>query len=317
MNNKPTTGAGRCQNHCGHDLKYVRNGFCWANSVMPSIDPGCGHQCIYQPSPRICVRGVDGLEGCGHTEKHLVDCVCRAVRHFCGDGYCESGICGHECNFSPPAKVETHEHNWLPYDPAVGVGYDYCTGCSEIRQPLSPGDAPVHGEVVSEAEFDSRTVDPHVIPEKWLSDVKFFDHIQGVAGVCTWQCAVCFQKWDSSAQLPCPRCRPNWKDELATLSQKVVERAAVICNPPVEPPSRVWMAKHLITNTKLATSFSVPPELQGHCIEYALLAPIQAAVEKCKRGAIRNYERGTVILNSEYWDALVASVREEGNAIQT
>lgn len=73
----------------------------------------------------------------------------------------------------------------------------------------------------TEAKFDDRRVDPRLIPEKWLADVKWFDHIQGYSDVCTWQCGVCFQTWDSSAKLPCPRCRPNWKDELASLGQGV------------------------------------------------------------------------------------------------
>lgn len=56
MNNKPTTEAGRCQNHCIHPLTAMRNGACGfiigvnyfrLHGDVPSV---CGHRC--QPPPR-------------------------------------------------------------------------------------------------------------------------------------------------------------------------------------------------------------------------------------------------------------------------
>jgi ferredoxin len=69
-----------CVNHCGHDLKWVRNGFCWYGSVVLDIDPGCGHECFYESGAVPAATEASGERVCAGCKPHLAHkSACQVV----------------------------------------------------------------------------------------------------------------------------------------------------------------------------------------------------------------------------------------------
>jgi hypothetical protein len=147
LDSERTASERVCVNHCGHDLKWVRNGFCWFGSVMTG-DPGCGHECFYesgavpatkprvQGDERVCAGGVDGSKSCGHYEAAFDKSVgvCRYYRPDETDGLT---FCNHACTFSE--SEPRHE-----FVGQYGLGNKFCAFPVGLYQCLKPRDADCH-----------------------------------------------------------------------------------------------------------------------------------------------------------------------------
>lgn len=229
-----------------------------------------GIDCVHrgeQPS-RICVRGVDGSEGCGHEERVFLVAVGHCGYFLTRGGYA-GNVCGHRCEFSSvPPEGETHAFiartDISTVNPvcAFVTGVNICCG-----QPRS---APVH-KVESEDvqsgkahKFTQRTIDAS---DTCMARVPPFTGL-----------AFCGQPRRAAIhQIPAaPEAEDDWQSMALGILTNSERR---IASPQVaqghEPPARVWLRLW-------DAEYSLTPKYDNDDIEYAHLAPIQEALAECE-----------------------------------
>jgi DNA-directed RNA polymerase subunit RPC12/RpoP len=173
------------------------------------------------------------------------------------------------CDLSPleAPQGETHGFEFTPFDGQLCGRMIYGNGGT--RSCGQPADAPVH-KVAS---------DPHSADDA---------------------CALC-QK---------PMVNPTIINGVFGAHAECLERERLANNPPLahpsaEPPARVWI--NLPDNQVNSRASVFEHKHFDDDIAYAHLAPIRAALEKCRVSEKRDYN----VINKSDWDALVATIKGE------
>lgn len=86
-----------------------------------------------------------------------------------------------------------------------------------------------------------------------------------------------------------------------------------------QPPARVWMAQHLITNPEMVKWFDVPEDLKSLCVEYLAADPIRKALAKCQAVEVGTASESTaqVVIPKSDWENLVRTIEGEGEMPST
>lgn len=95
-----------------------------------------------------------------------------------------------------------------------------------------------------------------------------------------------------------------------TTNQRLLHHCKPVDSPPPDQhvaPPKLWMSADLITNSKFAESFDVPPEMRSLCVEYLAATPIRAALEACEREAL--HPDGRISFRRPDYEALVVAIK--------